>query len=135
MAGYPVAMLRRVLCLLAALGLLNVSGCSILSILAIPFQILMSIFGFVGDGLGSLVDAVVMVEPLEGPPPQVRMVEPGEWALDETQPGSRFRVTVSAPGHVSRQYLWPDDFPQSDRPGDGTIRVSSQLEPVASAPR
>ena len=126
-------MLRRGLALLGTLAVLNVSGCGLVQLVTLPFQLIFSLLGLIGDGVGSLVDSIVLVEPISGPPPIVRSHEPGEFALGPVGPESRFRVVCSAPAHETVTYLWPDDFPESSRPDGGEVRVQCWLPRVTSS--
>ena len=111
------------LVLVPAVALL--SGCAILSVLMMPLKLLFSALSSIGQGVGDLVTSV---EPLEGPPPELRSEGPGRWAVASIQPESRFRVVFEAAGYEPRAYTWPDDFAGVR---EGTIEVDVSLRPVA----
>lgn len=111
--------------------LLVTTGCILLDLVGSVVSLLFDAVTSVGEGVASVVGSVVVADPIDGPPPRVTALADGSWRVDPSPEPSRFRVTLSAPGHESRTWTWPDDF-DDVRPGaDGVAHVECLL---AAAP-
>ncbi len=110
---------------------LALTGCSILGLLMTPLQLLFSLFSSVGSGLGSLT-GLASIEPLEGPPPELRQLPDGTWSVAGIEPGARFEIVFEAPGHTERRLRWPEDLADLPRDDVGRVPIDVVLEPVAA---
>ena len=115
---------RRIL--LAAIPAV-LAGCVLLELVAVPFRLLFSALESIGSGIESAVTSIVQAEPIEGPAPTVVRRDDGAWLVEAPAAPSRFRVTVSSPGHTARSYVWPDDFKGVRAGADGVARVDCLL--------
>lgn len=115
---------RRKLAVAGVLLALCTTGCALVSLLLAPIKLLFS-------ALGSLVDAVAVVEPIEGPAPALARIDDQRWEVGPVEPGSRFRVTISASGFESRSWDWPEDFAGLEPTAAGEIGVTCRLDPAS----
>ena len=127
-------MIRRITALIGASLVICTAGCALLPVLALPFELLFSVLGGIGKGLGKGLDAIVQVEPVEGPEPypEWRILPNGDRgiALRGVEAESRFRVRFDVPGYQPLELAWPEDFPDAQLVG-GQLHVPLQLELLA----
>ena len=102
-------MIRRLVLLLAAFAVLEVTGCALLSIATYPLKVLFNIVTGVGSSVGSFVGISYAV-PIDGPPAVAHEVAPGRFVVDGLSRDVPCRIECSAPGSVSRFFEWPGDF-------------------------
>jgi hypothetical protein len=133
-------MIRRILAVLAAFMVLSSSGCGLLGVLMVPFQLLFEVIGGVFDVVGQGLDAVVLVEPIDGPAPTVRLAGSSSVVLTDVVPGSRFRVTfatdAAGTGHEAVVFAWPEQAPagwEDAVRATGAVRVPLTLTAPADA--
>lgn len=112
---------------------LSSTGCGILGVLALPFQLLFQVIGGVFDVVGKGVDAVVMVEPVEGPAPTVRLSDANTVVVADVVHGARFRVTFDADGEGGAEptvFSWPEQAPlgwEAAARSTGSVRIPLTL--------
>lgn len=110
-----------------ALLLLAVPGCILFSAIGALFSLLIEGVCAVGEGVATLAGTVVRAEPLDGPAPTVTALGGGRWRVDPAREPSRFRLTVAAPDHAPRTFVWPDDFRGAAPGPDGVAHVRCLL--------
>lgn len=97
--------LRRVCAATCVALLLGTSGCFLLGLVLLPFQLLFSLFGVAGGAV-----AVAQVEPPDAPAPVAREVAPDQWEVTGLREDVRCEIVCSAPGCAPQTYSWPRDF-------------------------
>ncbi|MCG3135768.1 MAG: hypothetical protein HMLKMBBP_03524 [Planctomycetes bacterium] len=123
---------RRLVLLAVPLAL---TACGLLQVLLLPFQLIFSGLSALGSGIGSLLGAGCTVESVEGPMPETMTLADGRFVVRPSRDEpSRFRVTVTAPGHASETYDWPDDFASMATPDGRAVEIRCFLAAEA-APR
>jgi hypothetical protein len=98
-------MLRRTGRTLGSLLLLGASGCALLQIVMLPFQLLFSLLGAAGGAVG-----ICDVRPVTAPPPVVENVAPDQWRVTGLRADVSCRIVCTAEGVEPRVYEWPRDF-------------------------
>jgi hypothetical protein len=97
--------LRRVCAASFGALVLASSGCVLLGLVLLPFELLFGLFGAAGAVLG-----IAQVDPPDAPAPLAREVGPGQWQVTGLREDVRCEIVCSAPGFESKTYSWPRDF-------------------------
>ena len=98
-------MKRRIGLTLGALFMLNLTGCGILNLLLLPFQLVFSLLGAAASSVG-LSDVV----PSHGPAPVVQEATDGKWLVSGLRRDAPCTIVCSAPQCDSQTFAWPGDF-------------------------
>ena len=122
-------MLRKGLMLLGAGLVLNSTGCALFSLLMLPVEFVMSILGFVWEGVDNAIDAIVHVQPAEGPAPVVESLGDGRFLVAGIEPGARFDLLCEAPGAAPRRFSFPADAGALVIGPDGRAELPVRLVP------
>jgi hypothetical protein len=97
--------LRRVGATTCAALALSVSGCVLLGLLVLPFELIIGLFGAAGGAVG-----IAQVDPPGAPAPVAREIAPSRWEVTGLREDVRCKIVCSAPGFETRTYSWPRDF-------------------------
>jgi hypothetical protein len=97
--------LRRVGATTCAALALSASGCVLLGLLVLPFELLFSLFGAAGGAVG-----IAQVDPPGGPAPVAQQIAPEQWVVTGLREDVRCEIVCSAPGFETTTYSWPRDF-------------------------
>ncbi len=103
------------------------TGCALLTLLMLPFKLLFSAVEAIAGGIGGLTGSSAFLQVHEGPAPLLMPLGDGRFAVENLHPDARFDVVISAPGHASRTYHWPEDLAHLDRAPTGDVEVTCVL--------
>ena len=97
--------LRRVSATTCVALALSASGCALLGLLILPFQLIFGLFGAAGGAVG-----IAQVDPPGSPAPVAREIAPSQWEVTGLREDVRCEIVCSAPGCETKTYSWPRDF-------------------------